>query len=112
MKRMIMVLLMVLFMFCTPTVTVEAASEVTVAASVIDTDDILPSLGIGLLAGGGTCGIAILLHKRTTKTLILKGETLKWDKDTVKIVDTSYIKTYETVQKDFYKQKTSDGGKK
>jgi len=84
-------------------ITVQAAESGEVNVSV-DSGVILRAVGTSLLLGGSTAGICVYTHRKNAVGVFSRTENLVWDKSSVKIVKTTHVKTYKTVDKGHYKK--------
>lgn len=87
----------------TSPITVQAAVSDEVVTSV-DGGVILRAIGTSLLLGGSTAGVCVYTHRKNTIGVFSRTENLVWDKSSVKIVKTTHVKTYKTVDKGHYKK--------
>ena len=102
--------LAVLFAVANPTPTEAYASTTTFTSTeqsldATDSVEVLQAVaGAGLGAGAGGVG-SYFYHRKKTTGVFNRTENLVWDKSKVEITDKEYVKTYTTVNKDFYKSK-------
>lgn len=86
--------------------TIDVIASENSSTSVISSDtDILH--GVLYLVGGSgvSVGICILYHKHNTTGLMVDISDLDWERDNVVVSNTTYVRTYTTVEKNAYAEK-------